>query len=81
MFMTPSTPTVMNLPARTDIIPNDMVASTLANEAMTSTYNMIDMSSTNSHLKRIDKNTSESTTYEGNYKIVRRKGFVGRYRI
>ncbi len=81
MFLTPSTPTVMNLPSGTDIIPNDGIASVLANEAMNSTYNMIDMSSTNSQLRQINKNTSESTTYEGNYKIVRRKGFVGRYKI
>ena len=82
-FLTPNSATVFSDSslAGSTILPHDETTRLLANQAMNSTYNMIDMSDTNNHLKSINKNTSESTTYENGYKIVKRKGFEGRYRV
>lgn len=71
MALSPSSPTVMNLPRGTDIIPNKDVSNYLSAN--------VDMSDTNNHLRKIDKNTSETITFEGRYKIVKKKGFTGRY--
>jgi len=80
MFLTPNSPTLMDLPKGTDIIPHDETTRMLATQAMSRSHDIIDMSNTNSHLRRIEKNTGESVHYEGGYKIVRRNGFIGRYR-
>jgi hypothetical protein len=79
-FLTPNTPTLMDLPQGTDIIPHDETTRMLASQAMRRSHQMIDMSNTNNHLKKIEKNTGESVSYEGGYKIVRKRGFIGRYR-
>lgn len=79
-LLTPSKHTVANMPAG-EFIPHDETQRILANQAYSQTFDMIDMSQTNRHLSRIDKNTSESVNIVGNYKIVKKPGFSGKYRI
>ena len=78
--LTPATETIANMPAG-EFKPADETQRILANQAYNQTYDMVDMSQTNSHLKRIDRNTSESIEESNGYKIVRKKGFRGKYRI
>lgn len=79
-IITPGIPTVMDFPRGTEIIPNIDLQRELANNAVRRSYDIVDMSGTNRHLKNIEKNTGESVLYENGYKIKRRKGFVGKYR-
>jgi len=70
----PSTPTLMDLPAGT-IIPNDKTQQMLAQGAIKSSIEIIDMSGTNRHLKSIEKNTKQGKQiYTKNGRTVIRRG-------
>ena len=79
-MLTPDKPSILTgVPVGTEIIPNDETTRILAQTAVNKTYDMIDMKQTNSYLK--DIRDKESISYQGNYKIVQRKGFYGKYRV
>lgn len=78
--LTPEKETIANMPAG-EFKSADETQRILANQAYSQTYDMVDMSQTNSHLKRIDRNTSESVVYIGEYKLVQKRGFKGKYRV
>lgn len=80
MMLTPATPTLISgLPMGTEIIPAQETAKMLAQQAYNQVYDIIDMKNTNSILK--DIRDKESVEYQNGYKIVRRKGFVGKYKM
>lgn len=76
--LTPETETITNMPAG-EFKSADETQRILADQAYSQTYDMVDMSQTNSHLKSIDKNTSESINYIDGHKIVKKRGFRGKY--
>ena len=77
-FLSPMFPTLMDLPAGTEVKPHDETQMILARGAQKSAYERIDMGTSEKYLKDIrDKG---DVTYVDGYKIVSRKNFSGRYR-
>lgn len=79
-FLTPETPSILNMPKGTEIIPHDETQKMLANAARNNFINeTIDLSATNNYLRSIrDK---ESVTIAGGYKYVNKNGIKGRYAL
>lgn len=78
--LTPDTPSILNMPKGTEIIPHDETQKMLANAARNNFINeTIDLSATNNYLRSIrDK---ESVTIAGGYKYVNKNGIKGRYAL
>jgi len=65
----------------TEIIPHDETSRILAQQAINSTYNSVDMSRTNSYLRDIRDKKTDSVVYQNGYKIVTRKGYEGKFKV
>jgi len=80
-WLSSDTPSIYDIVPGSEIIPHDKTTQILAQQATNATYDAIDMSPTNSVLKEIRDKTPESVSYEGGYKYVRRKGYIGKFKI
>jgi len=81
-FLTPSKASVLSgVPLGTEIIPHDETSRILAQQAINSTYNSVDMSRTNSYLRDIRDKKTDSVVYQNGYKIVTRKGYEGKFKV
>ena len=69
------------IPAGTEIIPHDETTAILAKQAVSATYDRIDMSTTNSVLRQIRDKEAESITYENGYKLIKKKNYIGRFKV
>ena len=77
-YLSPMFPTIMDLPSGTHVTPHDATQKILAEGAMQSAYESVDMGKSERYLKDIrDKG---STIYENGFKIKTRKNFRGKYR-
>lgn len=76
-FLSPDSSTLMNLPKGSIVKSHSETQKILANAAMNTAYERIDMGKSEGYLK--DIRDKENTTYFNGYKIVKRKGFTGRY--
>jgi tape measure domain-containing protein len=65
------------------ILPHDETQRMLANYAVNHTYDMVDMTDTNKHLRKLVRNTSSSdqVRVEGKYRIVKRGSITTKYAI
>jgi len=81
-FLTPNKASVLSgVPLGTEIIPHDETSRILAQQAINSTYNSVDMSRTNSYLRDIRDKKTDSVVYQNGYKIVTRKGYEGKFKV
>jgi hypothetical protein len=80
VVLTPNKATLFNDPALSGatVLPHDETQRMLANYALRQSYDMIDLSSTNKHLKSIDKNTKsqQSVTFDSKGRKILKRGYI-----